>query len=60
MGSARGPIDKISTVFFQNLTFTSTWQKKSESKEGKQTQNDNRRFPLGFASQRQIANIILF
>ena len=57
---SRGPIDKISTVFDQNLSFTSTRKKHSESKEGKQIQNDDRRFPLGFASHCQIANIILF
>ena len=56
----RGPIDKISTIFCQNPTFASMWQKKIESKEGKQIQNDGRRSPLGFTSQRQIANIILF
>ena len=34
--SSRGPIDKISTVYCQNPTFASTWQNKSESKEGRE------------------------
>ena len=49
----RGPIDKISTVLGQNPTFASTWQKKSESKEGKQIQNEDRQSPLEFASHLQ-------
>ena len=33
----RGPIDKFSTVLGQNPTFASTWQKKYESKEGRES-----------------------
>ena len=60
--TARGSIDKFSTIYIQNPTFASTRQKQIENliqRKDEKIQNDDRHFPLGLASHRQIANIIL-
>ena len=61
----RGYIDKISTVYSQNPTFASTWQKTSknyESKEGRENPEQRQTLPprVGFSLPNRQYRTMLF